>query len=269
MRSPRIPSALQRRREDLFRRRRGSTTHLTRGRNGRCRVRGDLVLAEKLGELDGLHSPTHRLVEVEVEHRGATARRVRERKLAGRAERFEDVDRGSRLLERLVAVRPKVGHVRLMHEHLALLALVAELTVGDKSFCIGCGGLVDVLGERALVGELLDQLGPFAKRQLVGEAKRSGVLRRGFPVSAEARGSHRGGRRVLQHGRRVPRALRVVREPGGVAHPALGECREHATVEIRSPHRIERLLDRAPRKLVPELDRVLMRLQNAGSEAAL
>ena len=66
---------------------------------------------------------------------------------------------------------------------------------------------------------------------------------------------------------RVARAARVVHEPGEVGVAGLLERAQHLAVELAAAHGRDPLLDREPRQVVAERERLAAQLQQAGVDA--
>ena len=119
-------------------------------------------------------------------------------------------------------------------------------------------GVFDPVSEVALVREASQEIGSRAWLEHFGVAERLLVQRRGLAVRARRGRTIAGGRRQFEDCACVSGRGRVVSQTGQV-ESALGrraERRECAPVELESPLRLDRFLDRQPRQLVTELEAV-------------
>ena len=88
-------------------------------------------------------------------------------------------------------------------------------------------------------------------------------------MGSGAAGLHRRERRQPSGGELVARVAGVVRQPSRLDTAALLEGREHRGVELTSPQRAERILDRGAGELVAERERVVAKLEDAGRETGV
>ena len=98
-------------------------------------------------------------------------------------------------------------------KRIAFTELVAHLATAFDGFFESCDALVVLVGDQALAGAPLEEVGAFRGGQAIAEAQRAGVLGCGLAVSAQ--GGRVLGRRdgEAQNGGGVARLLRMVCEP--------------------------------------------------------
>jgi hypothetical protein len=144
---------------------------------------------------------------------------------------------------------------------------VAELRVATERHLERSDRLGAVVGEIAGVGAPLEKTCPLGSREAVAEAQRPVVVVGRLAVRARGRGALGCGGREAKHGFDVAGSFRMQRESPGVRRA--GERLERAAVEVRSPVRRKRILDRQARQVVPEVDVRPVGLQHSAHEALL
>jgi hypothetical protein len=114
--------------------------------------------------------------------------------------------------------------------------------------------VVVLVGDEALRGSTLQEIGALGDREAITEAERAGVLRGRLAMSGELRCAL--GRRdcVAQDGVGIAGLLSMMGEPSEIEGAArrLGERRERAAVEVDLAVERDRVLDREACKLVTE-----------------
>ena len=120
-------------------------------------------------------------------------------------------------------------------QRVALPAPVPEGPPAVERPLAGRGRVVVLVGQVALVGMALQQLGQLRRGHPAGEAQRPRVLGGRLPVGAERGGAPGGRRRMVEDGGGVARRLGMVGQPGRVRGRArLGQQRgQGAAVQVR------------------------------------
>ena len=148
--------------------------------------------------------------------------------------------------------------------------IVAALPPDPKRF-LPCGDrVVDRLREMALVSVGLEEAGSVDRHEVSAKRRARAVLRSGLAVRVEGRCPPGRGHRVLQYGRRVGSALRVVRQAGqGVRgrRSAGPEGLQRAPVKRQMPRGGQRLEDRVAGELVAEREALAVDAEHPGRDA--
>jgi hypothetical protein len=201
------------------------------------RVDDDLGLAEALGELQRSLAPGACSRLVAREHAQLRHVAVGHGELAAGLEALEQLDRLPRLVLGRGVVALKPGQAREPAVRVALAAEVAGRTVLVQRLLAGLDGARDVVGQVALVGAALEQVGPAIGRQPCAMAQGAGELGGRLAVGPEHGRTLAGGRGVALHGLGVAGRLGVVGQAGGVRARARGERGERAAVQRQAPVR--------------------------------
>ncbi len=127
-------------------------------------------------------------------------------------------------------------------------------------------GVLELVGQVQLVGQLPEQGGPPAVGSVVVAQRQPELIRR-FAVRAETGRPGGGGRRVAQHHRPVAAPRGVVRQPPVVTRPARRQQRQRPGMDAGPQGRGQRLVDRQPGQLVPEAHGVAVGDQHAAVQA--
>ena len=198
----------------------------------------------------------------------------------GHSRRPAPSHRGTRGCRKHVQAPARVGGARVARpprSHLSRLATATRTPqdvrdpcqgrafrprVAERAIALGSGaervdGLVDLVGQVALVRVPLEEGRTLVERKILRMGERASILCRRLSVRPNRRCVCTCKRSEPQHGVGVARRVRVVREPRRVRHACrrLGERCERVAMEGQPTPRLYRFLDREPGELVTKGDR--------------
>jgi hypothetical protein len=229
----------------------------------------DLGLAEPLGQLDRAIAPGQRLVGVGGQHGELGQVAVGHGQLRAGGKAFQQLDGlpPGALGVGVAALEP--GQARQPAQRVAFLAPVPQGPPAAQRPLLRRARLGQLVGQVALVGMALEQVGPRRLGQPVGEPQCPRVLGGRLPVGAEGgrpAGRHRG---VLEHGGGVAGPVGMVGQPRRVwGGPWPGqEGGQGAAVQLGPAAGRQRLLHGQAGQLVPEADAAGLPLEHPGGHA--